>query len=162
MLRDGRVDWSNLVKAVKTLLLDRIVNSEDEIADKAMSVTQIRLEVLGDAHDDDTNAQLNQLVNGVVGIATKGRLQKSLENGYVLCSVRVDKVPVRFISGDADLVDRFNTQPQVTSAVRRTEAAYAAINQNTRRVALLTPRKPLLLQKAQEQLATAMPLDGQS
>jgi hypothetical protein len=171
MLRDGRVDWDSLVEAVRVLLLGQLVATEDEIADKALSIKEIRQAVLSDAGDDETNAQLNQLVTAVVGIGTKGKLQKALENGYVLCTTRMHKVlgegepprsvPVRFISGDADLVDRFNTQPQVTMAVKRTEAAHAAIVQNTRRVALLAPRKPLLLQKAQEQLAMAMPLDGQ-
>jgi len=172
MLRDGRVDWASLVEATRILLLNRRVDNEEEIASKALAIKEIREQVLGSAGDDETNAQLNQLVTSVVGIGTKGKLQKALENGYVLCTTRIHKVlaegeaptsvPVRFISGDADLVDRFNTQPQVTAAVHRTEAAHAAIMQNTKRVALLAPRKQLLLQKAQEQLAFAMPLDSQS
>jgi hypothetical protein len=171
MLRDGRVNWNSLVEAVRVLLADRIVSSEEEIAGNALSVKEIRGEVLGDTGDDELNAELNQLVTNVVGISTKGRLQKALENGYVLCSTRVHKivteggpptsVPVRFISGDADLVDRFNTQPQVDSAVKRTEAAHAAITQNTKRVALLAPKKTLLLETAQQRLAFAMPLDNQ-
>jgi len=172
MLRDGRVDWDSLVEATRVLLLERLVTSEDEIASKALAVMEIREQVLGTAGDDETNAQLNQLITSVVGIGVKGRLQKALENGHVLCTTRVHKVleegaaptstPVRFVSGDADLVDRFNTQPQVTSAVKRTEAAHAAIVQNTKRVLLLAPRKQLLLETAQTQLAMAMPLDGQS
>jgi hypothetical protein len=166
---DGRINWTDLVTATKELLGDgRVVATETEILDKAMSVNEIRTHVLGDAGDDETNAQLNQLVTAVVGIGTKSRLQKALENGYVLCSTRVQKVviegeapksvPVRFISGDADLVDQFNTQPQITSAVNRTKSAHAAIEQNTKRVALLAPKKPLLLQTAQARLAEAMPL----
>jgi hypothetical protein len=172
MLRDGRVNWNSLVEAVRVLLVGRIVSTEDEIIGNALSVKEMRETVLGDAGDDETNAQLNQLVTSIVGIGKKGRLQKALENGYVLCTTRVHKViaegeaptsvPVRFVSGDADLVDRFNTQPQVTSAVKRTEAAHAAIIQNTKRVALLAPKKTLLLETAQQQLAIAMPLDGQS
>lgn len=167
--KDGRVDWDSLVEAIRVLLLDHIVGTEDEIVNKALSVKEIREQVLNDAGDDETNAQLNQLVTNAVGIGVKGRLQKALDNGHVLCTTRIHRVivpgaaptsvPVRFVSGDADLVDRFNTQPQVTTAVKRTEAAHAAIVQNTKRVALLAPRKPLLLQTAQQQLAFAMPLD---
>jgi hypothetical protein len=170
MVRDGRVYWDSLVEAVRVLLTgERIVADEAEIADKALSVNEIRAHILGDAEDEETNAQLNQLITACVGIGTKGKVQKALENGYVLCTTRVHRVieqgeaprsvPVRFVSGDADLVDRFNTQPQVTTAVKRTEAAHAAILQNTKRVALLAPRKKLLLEKAQEQLAFAMPLN---
>jgi hypothetical protein len=172
MLSDGKVNWKDLVEATRVLLLERLVTDEAEIPEKALSIKEIREQILGDAGDDETNAQLNQLVTAVTGIGVKGRLQKALENGYVLCTTRIHKVikqgesptsvPVRFISGDADLVDRFNTQPQVTTAVKRTEAAHAAIVQNTKRVVLLAPRKPLLLQRAQEQLAMAMPLDSQS
>src|SRR5262245_22556368 len=84
--QDGRIKWDDIVRLTKDLLLDgRIVGDESEIATKAMTVKEIRQQVLGETSDDETNAQLNQLITAVVGIGTKGRLQKALENGYVLC-----------------------------------------------------------------------------
>lgn len=167
-IRDERIDWPRIVDGVCTLLLERIVDSEDEIDGKALTVPEIREAVLGDASDDEVNAELNQKITSTLGIADKGRVQKALENGHVLCSARIRRpggegeapvsTSVRFVSGDPDVIEQFNNAVLLQRAVNATTTANRAIEMGAKRIPLLAARRPTLLTRAQAQLALAMPL----
>lgn len=171
-IRDDKVHWAGIIDAVRTTLLDSVVEIEAEIEAKAMTVAEIREVVLGSSGDEDVDAELNQKITSTLGITPKGRVQKALENGHVLCSARIHRsagegeppvsTSVRFVSDNPDVVEQFNTHVLVQKAVNATSTAHEAIQMTTKRIVLLAPKKKLLLEAAQNRLAEAMPLwDGQ-
>jgi hypothetical protein len=146
-----------------------VVATVDEVEAKAATVIGLRADILGTSGDEDIDRELNYLVGDLLSTAPAGRLQKALENGYVLCSTRVTRIleeggePVsksaRFMSDNPDVIERYSWEPAVSRAVKATERATATVEMTTRRVPLLASRRPVLARKAQEQLALAMPLD---
>ena len=141
----------------------------DDVDSQSSLVLDLRRQVLGDSGDDEVDKELNYLTGDLLSVAPKGRLQDRLENGYVLCSLRVKRVIVegeepvsksaRFISSDPDIVEQYASQPAIDRAVKTAKRANDVVEMTGRRIPVLASRRPVLVRKGQEQLALAMPLD---
>ena len=166
-VRDERIWRQGILEQLRPLI--PTVGHVDEVDEAAALVLHLREQVLGSSNDEEIDKELNYLVGDLLSTAPEGRMQKALENGYVLCSVRVERVLVegadpvsksaRFISSDPDVVEKYSSAPAIDRAVKATARASNVIEMTGRRIPLLASRRPVLARKAQEQLALAMPLD---
>jgi hypothetical protein len=146
-----------------------VVDSVDEVEQKAAVVIRLRADILGSSGDEDIDRELNYLVGDLLSTAPNGRMQKKLENGFWLCATRVEYVPeegadpvsksARFMSDNPDVVERYATAAAIDRATKAAVRANLVIEQTGKRIPLLAARRPVLARKAQEQLALAIPLD---
>lgn len=167
-VRDERI-WR---VGILELLREQIPTIEDidAVDAQAALVLNLREQVLGSSDDEEIDKEMNYLVGDLLSVAPEGRMQKALENGYVLCSVRVARALVegeepisksaRFISSNPDVVEKYSSMPAIDRAVKATARASKVVEMTGRRIPLLASRRPVLARKAQEQLALAMPLDA--
>lgn len=163
---EGRLAYSRIMAAIKPHIptIDVITDVERDCA----LVVDLRAQALGTSGDEDVDKDLNYLVGNLLSVADDGRVQKSLENGYVLCGLRTKRVvedggepksmSARFISSDPDVVETYANIPAIARAVKTASRANGTLDMTGRRIPELATRRPALAQQAQQQLALALPL----
>lgn len=175
-VRDGRVWTAGLIEQLRDLLLAQPVETTDavEITQKARTPDELYLAIFPDdsAPTEEVELEVLRYITTLVAASPKGRVQRALENGYVLCTATVPRVmddgeaPVgkraRFVSENPDVVERYFETPLIDRAVKSATNASDGMEMAGRRIPVLAQRRPTLARKAQEQLALAMPLDGES
>ena len=170
-VRDEKVWNPGLVEALRALLTEQPIGTIDEIQDRARTVAELRYAILGDGLSDEVNLELDKKIGSLVGSGPKGRVQKALENGYVLCTAPVsrpgeeDGAPTRkargkFVSSDPDVVELHYEVPLADRAVKGAANLNAGLELSGRRIPALATRHPALARKTQEQLALAIPIPG--
>lgn len=172
-IRGEKVWTAGIVEQLRAILLDRPVGSTDaqEVQEKARTKTDLRLAVLGSSDEDEVDGELDALVGRLLTVGPKGPVQRSFENGYVLCPASLMRQVIegeppikvrgaRFATDRADVVETF-LETSVREALVRKAASYNEILEMTgRRIPALATRRPVLARRSQEQLALAIPLEA--
>lgn len=169
-VREGRVWKDGLIEQLREILVAKPVTSTamEEVAGKAQTVAELRDAVVGSSGDDDVDRDLNAQIGSLLSIRDNGRVQKALENGYVLCTARVPRQivegeqpkakPARFVSSDANVIEQYAQVVLLDRAVKATKNAEARGEMAIRRVPELAGRRPALVRGYHEQLAIALPI----
>lgn len=170
-VRDEKVWNPGLVEGLRALLVEQPVGTIDEIQEKARTVSELRYALLGDGLAAEVNLELDKKIASLVGSGPKGRVQKALENGYVLCTAPITrpgeegavarKQRGKFVSSDPDVVELCFVVPLADRAVKSAANTTAGLELAGRRVPVLATRHPVLARRTQEQLALALPIPGE-
>ena len=163
---EARANTGAIADACIAKMLERTVEAVDvdEITDKGLLATELRELVLGAPDDDDIEADLDDLVTRMT--SPEGTVQHRLENGFVLCSARVNrnlpanggeattvKRAVRFLSETDDVIQTFYCTPQFDAAVKKVEGVNRRWDLVVHRRPTMASRRQTFLNKAQQRLA---------
>jgi hypothetical protein len=163
---DNQVATGLIIDELCGLLTGRIVDTEAEIRDKAQSIQELRVAVLGDSDDENVQDDLDDRVRALLSASPSGRVQSALENGHVLCSASIEradgdgKVRVRFVTSDPTLVEMYFQAPLIKRAVSSAATLNSGLELSSRRVPALATKRWALAQQTHEQIAFQIPLQA--
>src|SRR5262245_38640484 len=171
--RGDQADRVALADRCRELLLQNPVDSADpeEIQDKAQIVAELRYTILGEPHNEEVEKELDLLITPLLG--GNGLVQKSLENGYVLCAAQVTRrldhnghgsITIRrrgrFVSSNADAIEQHFWNPALSRMSAAIEMVKERIELGTRRQPELEQRRKPMVEKAHEKMQLELPTGG--
>jgi hypothetical protein len=171
LVRGDQADRVEIADRCREQLLAKPVAAaeEAEIQEKALIVAEMRYTLLGEAANEDVERELDLLITPLVG--GNGLVQKSLENGYVLCAAQVTrklsrngegsitiKRRGRFVTENPDLIEQYFWTPAAARLSSAMETVKDRLELASRRQPLLTARQQPLILKMHEQIALELPL----
>lgn len=123
---DGRLRRSDIAADIATFLLGaHVADDVDSVAERVATLDEICVGLFGESHPE-----LRSLVVQLSSVAPAGAVQRSLENGHVLCATSVYRIvgqvdgqvtrrfSGRFLSEDPDVVKRYSLAPLISMAER--------------------------------------------
>lgn len=156
---EAKANTGAIASACIAKMLERTVGTTEleEITDKALLPAELRDLVLGTPDDEEIEGDLDALITRVV--AANGPIQTRLENGFVLCSARIQRIvgtrngddpetvtrTARFLSDTPDVIEKFWCAPQ-------DERAVAAVKGSKSRWELAVKRHPEMEARRQDYL----------
>jgi hypothetical protein len=161
---EAKANTGALADAGIAKMLERTVDTTelDEITEKGLLPAELRELILGTPDDEDVENDLDALFSRLT--AANGPIQGRLENGYVLCSARIQRTLVngddetvtrtaRFLSDKTDVIEMFWCAPQADRAVRATLGLKDRWELAVQRHPEMASRRQLYLSKTQQRLA---------
>lgn len=173
-VRGDQADRAKLAEGCRDLLIGKPVGSADEaeIQEKALIVAELRYTLLGEAENEDVERDLDLLITPLVGAG--GIVQKSLENGYVLCAAQVTrklshngdgmitiKRRGRFVSDNPDAIELYFWQPAMARLSSGMETVKGRLELGTRRQPALATRQQPAIAKMHEKMQLELPMETQ-
>lgn len=160
---EAKANTGAIADACIAKMLERTVDTTelDEITDKGLLSAELRELVLGTPDDEEVEGDLDALMSRIV--AANGPIQNRLENGYVLCSARIqrsldgnggEKVSrsAKFLSDDADVIEAFWCAPQAERAVKAALGVKSRWELAVQRHPEMATRRKAYLSKTQQRL----------
>lgn len=172
-LRGDETDTDKLAGRLNELLVAKPVESSDstEIQEKAVIVAELRYTIFGEATDDEVEQDLDTLLTRLLG--GNGKVQDSLENGYVLCAASVTrklshngdgtitiKRRGRFVSGNADVIEQYYLAPKLKRVSSAASSLRHGLELATRRQPELEARQQKMIEKAHESVQLELPVEA--
>lgn len=164
---NGRVQRKLIGEALAARLLERHVvtsTDPDHLAAKAVSLHELTNTVFG-----INTYELRQLVSGMTTSRPEGLVQKNLPNGWVLCSLRMEKemtdqtggavktkLACRFITSDVAVLDSYLMDPTITKAERLAESIRQMLDLAVARVPALAPKRDEYLGQLSKRFAAEL------
>ena len=171
LLEGERINRDALADLCKEVLLRDPIKDHDVAAvfTKALIVSEIRHETLGDVDSPDVELELDDLLRTV--LTPEGKVQERLENGYVLCATQVQRrlsqngsggITIRrrgrFVTSDPDLIDEFYWNPAANRALSSVQSLNRRIELGARRQPALAARRAALVEKTWERVQLELPV----
>ena len=162
-MRDGKVARDMMIGAlVQELRRHPLEQMPDgPIGSEVPTVPELRSTILGEPAEE-VATELDQIVGSLLAVGPKGRVQRALDNGFVLFAPPVQRVEVageaprkrrgRAISDNPDVIYELFEVPQLAGAIKHTETARDACNMAVKRIPALASRQLSLLGRTQEQI----------
>lgn len=164
------VNRDALASESRAMLLEQPVEGDtlEEIEQKALIITEIRHKIIGDAESEEVEKELDLLFTQV--LASEGKVQDSLENGYVLCAAQVSRKlegpqsPIvirrrgRFVTSNPTQIQTYFWGPAEAKLHKSMATMARHLELAVRRQPLLEPAKPLLVAKAHTEIQLQLPV----
>ena len=165
---EAKANTNAIADACIATLLERTVQTTglDEITDRGLLAAELRDLVLGTPDDEEIEGDLDALITRLT--AATGPVQNRLENGYVLCSARIQRMfgsngdtetvtrTARFLSDNPDVIESFWCTPQVDRAVKAAQGAKGRWDLAVKRHPEMDARRRAYLPKVNERLQLAL------
>ena len=161
---EAKANTGALADACIAKMLERTVDTTglEEVTDKGLLNPELRDLILGTPDDEDTEADLNALISRLT--SANGPIQGRLENGYVLCSARIQRTlgsdgdaetvtrTARFLSANPDVIEAFWCAPQADRAVKAAVGVKSRWELAVQRHPEMATRRQQYLTKTQQRL----------
>jgi hypothetical protein len=161
---EAKANTGAIADACIAKMLERPVETTglDEITEKGLLAAELRDLILGTPDDEEVEDDLDALVTRMT--AANGPIQNRLENGYVLCSARIQRTlgsngdtetvsrTARFLSDSPDVIEAFWCAPQADRAVKAALGVKGRWDLAVQRHPEMATRRKAYLSKTQQRL----------
>jgi hypothetical protein len=163
---EARANTDALASACIEKMLGRLVETTnaEEIQERGLLASELRELVLGTPDDEEIEADLDDLITRIT--TAEGKLQNKLENGFVLCSARVQRTiangngdeptvvsrTARFLTDKPDVIEAFYIAPQHDITVKKAKGLKGRWERVVGRHPEMAQRRQAYLSRTQQRL----------